>query len=96
MGTFTISASGFTNGPNGSKAFTVSDADWANLITYMQSKYGTRNDDGTVSPPTPVQALLAWVQSWVVQTRDEIRSAQLLSAQQQAAQSVNVPPIVFT
>lgn len=96
MGTLTITAAGFTAGPNGSKAYTVSDADWVNLITYMQAKFTVNVAPETPgTPPTPAQALIQWVQDWVDQTRGEIRSSQLRTAQQQAAQGVNVPPIVF-
>jgi len=98
MGTLTVTATGFTNGPNGSKAAALSDADWLTLITYMQSKY-TANatiENPTPATPTPAQALVAWVQDWWNQTRDEIRSNQARVAKQQAADAVNVPPIVFT
>jgi hypothetical protein len=97
MGTLTISASGFTNGPNGSKAYAVSDADWLNLISYMQVKFtpNPTNENPIPVEPTPAQALLAWAQDWVIQTRNEIRSTQQITAQKAAADAVNVPPIVF-
>lgn len=97
MGTLTISAAGFSSGPNGSKVYTLTDADWQNLITYSQARYKANPaNDGTPAPDlTPTQALLAWVNSWVTQTRDEIHSVQLRAAQQTATAAVDVPPIVF-
>lgn len=98
MGTLTVTASGFNPGPNGSKSATLADADWQTLITFMQAKY-TANvtvDNPTPVTPTPAQALVAWVQDWLSQTRDEIHSRQLATAQQQAMQAAVVPPIVIT
>jgi hypothetical protein len=96
MGTLTITGAGFNPGPNGSKSYTLTDADWQTLITYMATKFAPHPDDGTVTPLTPTQALLAWVNDWVIHTRDEIRSTQQRTAEQAAVAAVNTPPIVFT
>jgi hypothetical protein len=97
MGTITITAAGFNPGPNGTRTTTISDADWQNLITYQQNAQKPNATEANPNPtvPTPVQALLGWVNNWLNQTRDEIASAQRRQAQQQAADAVVVTPIVF-
>lgn len=95
MGTLTITASGFST-INGSKTYTASDADWDTLISYMQIKYAPNASPGVPAPLTPAQALLAWVQDWVMSTREEIRFKQLQDAQKLAASQATVTPIVFT
>jgi hypothetical protein len=94
MATLTVQLAG-SSVVNGSKTYTLSDADVQTIIDFMATKYGTVNQDGSVTPLTNAQSLLAWVQNWVTQTRDEIRSVKLLAAQQQAVIQVNVPPVVF-
>lgn len=95
MATLQISLSGSAV-INGSKSYTLTDADVQTLISYMQTKFATANSDGSTTPLTAAQALLAWANDWVSSTRDEIRSRALTNAKQQAADQVSVPPIVFS
>lgn len=49
---------------NGTKTFTVSDADYQNILNYLIFKYTPRHGG---APPTPGQALIAW-QNDIVRT----------------------------
>lgn len=60
-------ASGATNG---TKTYTVSDADWVTLITWAADMYFS----GSPPPsPTGQTILLAWVQGWVNATKNAIQ-----------------------
>lgn len=86
MATFTISLSGSTV-VNGSKSWTVSDADVQLLVDYMAKKFAGRGN-----PPLPNgQALLAWVTSFVQTTVGEIQYQKT----QEAQRAVTVSPLSF-
>lgn len=87
MATLTIT---LTSGPvNGTRTFTVSDADITTLITYMQNKFSGRGPGGQGgSPLTAQQALIAWVQDWINRTVGEIQTVQ--------TQQVVPNPLSFT
>ncbi len=82
MATFTISLSGSTV-VNGSKSWTLSDADVQSLSNFLIAKFSFNGP-----PLTPAQALLAWVQDFVNQTVSNVASFQ-------KAQII-VPPVTFT
>lgn len=71
--------------PNGTKTFTISDADWQQLITWAASATITPN---TATPPTPTagQILLNWVNIWATGTKQAI--------QQYNAVPASVPPAI--
>jgi hypothetical protein len=48
--------------PNGTKTYTISDADWVFLLTWTASTSPQLQKPAT---PTAAQILLAWVQSWI-------------------------------
>ncbi len=58
--------------PNGTKTFTISDADWVALITWSASATITPN---VTTPPTPTatQLLLNWVQIWANGTKTAVQ-----------------------
>jgi hypothetical protein len=88
MTTFTSSVSGSATGPNGSKSWTINDADYANCLNYLQARYTTR--DGGV--PTKAQALTMYQQESITALQAQTK---LWMDQQQALQ-INNPPPVFT
>lgn len=81
MATFTIAFSG-SGVFNGSKSWTISDADEQKLIDFLVTKYAGQ------STPTSSQALSSWTQEFVNQTIADVRAYQ--KSQAVAA------PIVFT
>lgn len=82
MATFTISLSGSAV-VNGSKNWTVSDADVQRLVDFLIARYSP-----PTGPLTPQQALLAWTQDFVTHAANDARN-------HQRAQAV-VAPVVFT
>lgn len=90
MTTFTSSVSGSATGPNGSKSWTVSDADYANCIAYLQDRYTIQGPGGSV--PTKLQALAAYQQesinALIEQTKNWLDRKDIAQ--------VNNPPPVFT
>lgn len=74
-GTVTFPANG---SPNGTKTYTVSDADWLSLLTWVASSQ-TGNLETilgtTVLPLTPsaAQILLAWLAIWVNASKASIQ-----------------------
>ena|SRR6266699_98125 len=55
--------------PNGTKAYTVSDADWISLLSWAAANY----QSALAPAPTAGQILLAWVQGWINATRDSVQ-----------------------
>lgn len=52
--------------PNGSKTYTISDADWVRILTWTAaSQASVQGTVGAPSTPTPGAILLAWLQIWV-------------------------------
>lgn len=55
--------------PNGTKTYTVNDADWLALLTWVADSQfkGTSSGPGQVTPATPTaaQILLAWLAIWI-------------------------------
>jgi hypothetical protein len=85
MATLTVTLSGSAI-VNGSKSFTINDADITSLINWAIGRY---SPPPPAPPLTQAQALTAWVQSWANATRDSV---------QQFGTPAPVPPapIVFT
>jgi len=81
MATFQISLSGSAVA-NGSKNWTLSDADVQKLVTFLIAKYG-----GSVSI-TSTQALSLWTQDFVNSTVSDVKAYQLATTP--------IAPIVFT
>lgn len=51
--------------PNGSKTYTISDADWIKIITWTAASQASVQGTAAVpSTPTAGAILLAWVQIW--------------------------------
>lgn len=89
MATLTISLSG-SSVVNGSKSYTVSDADIQNVIDWAKDAFATPSTPQNPSPPlTNAQALLAWVNSWIQGTKDAVRRFKTIPA-------VVPPPPTFT
>lgn len=60
--------------PNGTKAYTISDADWLSLLTWTAD--GQPSLQGTVqapSTPTAPAILLAWLLIWINGTKDAVQ-----------------------
>lgn len=98
MGTFTVSLTG-SGVINGSKSWTISDADVQRLVDYLVAKYTSpvtlSNDSPPVQVggvPTPQQAMVRWINSFVAQTKMDVRDRELRSARDQ----VSVTDIEFT
>ncbi len=53
--------------PNGTKAYTINDADWIALLTWTASSQAV-----PVNPTAP-QILLVWVQLWINGTRSAVQ-----------------------
>jgi hypothetical protein len=70
MATFTISLSG-SSVVNGSKNWTVSDADVQILVNFLANRFST---------PPNAQALAAWTQDFVSSTINQVRSFQQTQA----------------
>ncbi len=81
MATFTMALSG-SGVVNGTKTWTVSDADVQHLLDYLASVYPS------TTPPTNQQALLFWVQGFVTETVMNVKAFQVAQT--------TVAPIVFT
>lgn len=87
MATVTISLAG-SSVVNGTKNYTISDADVQTLINHMIAKYSP-----AAGPPlTNMQALLKWAQRFVDATSGEIQATQV----HDATQAIDIPLIVFT
>lgn len=88
--TFTLAGSSVVNG---SKSYTITDADVQKWINTAIDRYSPRDINGDITTPlTPGQALLAWVQNqWVDATRSEVRN--YMTNQQMAL--INVAPVEF-
>jgi len=56
MGTITISAAGFAGGPNGSRAGTMNDADYARLIAWARARTRVSGPPGLVPPDNRTDA----------------------------------------
>lgn len=63
-GIVTFPASG---NPNGTKTYTINDADWLTLLTWVAASQYDPRATGQPAPATPSapQILLAWVASWI-------------------------------
>lgn len=74
MATLSISLSG-SSVVNGTKSYTVSDADITSLLAWAQSAFSQQLP---LPPATPTnqQILLAWVQSWVNGTKMAVQQFQ--------------------
>lgn len=89
MGTFTITASGFSalsqtapdqwpsfitwpagGNPNGSKTFTISDADWVSLLTWIAISQFNKSSNSSPSAP---QLLLAFAQWLAAATQSSVQ-----------------------
>jgi hypothetical protein len=52
--------------PNGSKTYTINDADWVKVLTWTTvSQASLQGTIATPSTPTPQQILLGWLQIWI-------------------------------
>jgi hypothetical protein len=71
MATLTISLSG-SGVINGSKTYTVSDADITSLLQWAVSNYAS----ALPLTPTNSQILLAWVQGWINATINSVKQFQ--------------------
>ena len=76
MGSITISVTGDATIGTKSKAFVVSDADINRLVAYATTVFATQPTNGNPNPPAllPAQALLAWAQSFIDQTKSSVVS----------------------
>lgn len=88
MPTFTISLSGSTV-VNGSKSWTISDADVQSLADFLVAQY----TPAASAPLSYSQALLAWVQEFVSTTIGRVQHYQTEKNRQQVA---TAPPVSFT
>lgn len=68
MATFTIGITG-SSVVNGSKSWTLSDADVQKLVDYQMAIYPGAN-------PTPQQALVMWAQTFVDKTIQDVKNHQ--------------------
>lgn len=74
--------------PNGTKTYTVSDADWLSLLTWTAASQSSLQGTAlTPSTPTAAAILLAWLSIWINSTK---------SAVQQFNTPVPVPPAPIT
>jgi len=110
MGTFTITASGFSNlpasapagwpaglvwpgavAPNGTKSWTVSDADWVNVVVWSANRNFVDLGGSLTSPGTPTigQIMLDFVTVFVSAIKDAVQH-------QFTTPPVVPPPINFT
>lgn len=87
MTTFTSSVSGSATGPNGSRSWTISDADYANCIAYLQARY---TNDGVV--PSKAQALTMYQQETITQL--SVQTKQWMDRRD--ASAIDNPPPIFT
>lgn len=56
-----------TGNPNGTKTYTINDADWLSLLTWTaSSQFNSGN------APTAQQILLAWLQIWINGTKNAV------------------------
>lgn len=80
--------------PNGTKTYTVSDADWLSLLTWMASAQQSQIG-GVVAPvngvysPSAAQILLAWLNIWINGTKSSVQQFKTQPA-------VVPPPITIT
>lgn len=74
--------------PNGSKTYTINDADWQSLLTWTAaSQASIQGTPQTPSTPTAGQILLAWLTIWINATKNAV---------QQFQTPVPVPPPAIT
>lgn len=73
--------------PNGSKSYTVNDADWLSLLTWMASQQQGQIQGVTGAPavgqplaPTAAQILLAWLQIWINGTKASVQQFETVPA----------------
>lgn len=64
--------------PNGTKTYTVSDADWLSLLTWVASSQfqptaGSPGQPGPPATPTAAQILLAWLAIWINGTKNAVQ-----------------------
>jgi hypothetical protein len=88
--TFTLQGSAIVNG---SKVYTITDADIQKWINTSIDRYSPRDAQGVITTPlTPTEALLAWSQNqWINATVSEVQNYMT----NQQMKTINVPPIVF-
>lgn len=88
MGNITISVTGDASVGTKSKVFVVSDADVNRLVAYAQANFATPPTNGNPNPPalTGAQALLAWAQTIIDQTKTAVPAYE---------RSIVAPPPVF-
>lgn len=82
MATITMSLSG-SGIVNGSKNYTISDADLRQLLDWGADAFFRRrvNPDGSApGTPTDTQVLLAWIQAWIDQTKSGVQSFKTVPA----------------
>ena len=69
--TVTFPASG---NPNGTKTYTINDADWLALLTWTAaSQPSVQGTAQTPSTPTPGAILLAWLAIWANGTKSAVQ-----------------------
>lgn len=71
--------------PNGTKTYTVNDADWMALLTWVAATQfgGGPGGFGVVTPPatpTAPQLLLAWLNIWINGTKAAVQQFNLVPA----------------
>lgn len=75
------------NSPNGTQVYTVDDADWLSLITWMASQQQAQIQGITGAPaagqpltPTAAQILLAWLNIWINGTKVAVQQFETVPA----------------
>lgn len=80
--------------PNGTKTYTINDADWLMLLTWVarsqfQATAGPPGQPAVAATPTAPQMLLAWLNIWINGTKQAVQ-------QDNAVPAAVPPPIAVT
>jgi hypothetical protein len=70
--------------PNGTKVYTLNDADWLSLLTWVAASQF--NPVGAPATPTASQILLAWLAIWINGTKQAVQQYNTVPA--------TVPPAI--
>ncbi len=92
MGTITFGLSG-SGIVNGSKTFTISDADTTRLLNWATVRFAQTNAQGQVVAQTNGQLLVDWANAVMAYTADQIRQFEANNAAATASNGV-VPPSI--
>ncbi len=88
--TFGLSGSGIVNG---SKTFTISDADTQRLLNWAAVRFQQTNGQGQVVAQTNAQLLVDWTNAVMAYTTDQIRQLEANNAASTASNGVVAPLI---